>query len=374
MPASTAPHPSEATMLRRPPLLLLITSLLTLSACNSDPTSVAVPDDGARASSVSTSVLGGAITFASTRDGPDLEIYVLDLSNNVVTQLTNNADEDSYASTSPDGTRIAFASRRDLGGDLDIWVMNVDGTGAVQLTNEIGHGFAPAWSPDGNSIAFVSEQTLTRQIFVMNADGTNLVNLSNDGSKSDESPSWSPDGLKISFARGGDVFVMDASGLNKVNLTNTSNANDNPADWSPDGAKILFTSDRDNDVYELYTLRVSDGLVTRLTNSPGLDHGYEGTWSPDGTKILFISTRDGDYEVFMMDADGLSSPVNVTNNSVIIDTQGSWGVPPAFVPPPPSANPTNVEQCKNSGWVAYGFRNQGQCMRYVETGQDSRTS
>ncbi|MWG35636.1 hypothetical protein [Halomarina oriensis] len=28
--------------------------------------------------------------------------------------------------------------------------------------------------------------------------------------------------------------------------------------------------------------------------------------------------------------------------------------------------------CKNGGWETFGFRNQGQCLRYVNTGKDSR--
>lgn len=28
--------------------------------------------------------------------------------------------------------------------------------------------------------------------------------------------------------------------------------------------------------------------------------------------------------------------------------------------------------CKDGGWGAYGFDNQGQCVRYIETGRDSR--
>ena len=30
------------------------------------------------------------------------------------------------------------------------------------------------------------------------------------------------------------------------------------------------------------------------------------------------------------------------------------------------------EDCKDGGWEQYGFRNQGQCVRFVETGGDSR--
>lgn len=35
-------------------------------------------------------------------------------------------------------------------------------------------------------------------------------------------------------------------------------------------------------------------------------------------------------------------------------------------------DPQTREDCMAGGWEPYGFRNQGQCVRYVETGKDSR--
>ena len=35
-------------------------------------------------------------------------------------------------------------------------------------------------------------------------------------------------------------------------------------------------------------------------------------------------------------------------------------------------DPATKDDCKNGGWMAYGFQNQGQCILFVETGQDSR--
>lgn len=35
-------------------------------------------------------------------------------------------------------------------------------------------------------------------------------------------------------------------------------------------------------------------------------------------------------------------------------------------------NPEVKDDCKKDGWMDYGFRNQGQCIRFVNTGQDSR--
>ena len=44
-----------------------------------------------------------------------------------------------------------------------------------------------------------------------------------------------------------------------------------------------------------------------------------------------------------------------------------WIIGPS-VPP----SPTTKAECKKGGWEAFGFRNQGQCVRLVETGKDSR--
>jgi len=35
-------------------------------------------------------------------------------------------------------------------------------------------------------------------------------------------------------------------------------------------------------------------------------------------------------------------------------------------------SPDNKDQCRDGDWQALGFRNQGQCVRFVETGKDSR--
>lgn len=36
------------------------------------------------------------------------------------------------------------------------------------------------------------------------------------------------------------------------------------------------------------------------------------------------------------------------------------------------SDPSSAEECKKGGWEDFGFRNQGQCIRFVNTGQDSR--
>lgn len=85
--------------------------------------------------------------------------------------------------------------------------------------------------------------------------------------------------------------------------------------------KILYSSNVTGD-YEIYMMN-PDGLnVERLTYSPGEDHVND--ISPDGSKILFSSERDGNWEIYLMDPDG-SNQINISNNS----NDDTW---PSFSP------------------------------------------
>jgi hypothetical protein len=42
--------------------------------------------------------------------------------------------------------------------------------------------------------------------------------------------------------------------------------------------------------------------------------------------------------------------------------------------PPEPVNPESADECRSGGWSRFDFRNQGQCIRFIETGYDSRTA
>ena len=71
----------------------------------------------------------------------------------------------------------------------------------------------PAWSPDGTRIAFASKREGSFDIYAMNADGSETVRLTSTR-EDDSHPSWSADGERIVFSRGvpGDLWVMNADG------------------------------------------------------------------------------------------------------------------------------------------------------------------
>ncbi|MEX0645527.1 MAG: hypothetical protein WD076_09465 [Parvularculaceae bacterium] len=99
------------------------------------------------------------------------DIYQIDFENADVTPLITGPGEQSYASWSPDGRFIAYAS--DAGGEpgkTDIFVADRSGALVSRLTNEPGYNAYPSWSPDGRLIYFVSERGGARNVFRVAVD------------------------------------------------------------------------------------------------------------------------------------------------------------------------------------------------------------
>jgi Tol biopolymer transport system component len=234
---------------------------------------------------------GSDVAFVSTRDG-DYAIFAMNATGGGQHRLTeadvNTSSPDAIffqvePAWSPDGTRIAFSSRRE--GSFDIYVMQADGSGTTQLTSAKEHDSYPSWSPDGRQIVFARD----RDIFVMDADGSNQHRISDPLSEESE-PSWSPDGEWIAYVRRTpgtpvrDLWRSHPDGSGRERLTNLASAVFGPA-WSPDSQRIAFAAALDGSVSDIYSIRSRGGGLRRHTQSP--DDAFEPSWSPDGRTIAF---------------------------------------------------------------------------------------
>ena len=294
----------------------------------------------------------GKVVFQSIRGGAaNTDVYVMNNDGSGQVRLTTSEASDSNPRWSPDGTKIAFSSNRDV--NFEIYVMNSDGSAQTNLTNNVGQDFTPNWSWDGSKIVFASirDGASTTDVYVMNSDGSGLARLT-DHPGSDGSPHWSPDGAKILFVSSRDgnneIYIMNSDGTVQTNLTN-SPASDLFPNWSPDGAKIAFASNREfcappcdpRGDFEIHVMNRDGTGVTRVTNVPGAD--VEPAWSPDGAKIMFASSRNGDYEIYVMNADG-SGQTNLSNNSPANDQNPDWQ-PIANSPPTANAGSHQTVEC-----------------------------
>jgi hypothetical protein len=85
---------------------------------------------------------------------------------------------------------------------------------------------------------------------------------------------------------------------------------------------------------------------------------------PVGPGSLGVNLGRGPSGSFFGNVDALSVTFDGTTTTYDFEAE--------LPPPPPPANPTTREQCMNGGWQQYGFRNQGQCIRFINTGKDTR--
>lgn len=85
--------------------------------------------------------------------------------------------------------------------------------------------------------------------------------------------------------------------------------------WSPDGSTLAYCAER-NGEYDIYTIPITGGIETKLTDTIGLNDGPE--YSPDGKHIWFNSVRTGIMQVWRMNVEG-SEQVQMT-----FDESNNW--------------------------------------------------
>jgi dipeptidyl aminopeptidase/acylaminoacyl peptidase len=186
--------------------------------------------------------------------------------------------QDSQPRWSPDGTRLAFVSKRseDEKAAAQLYVIPADGGEPLCLTELKEGPSEAAWSPDGTRLAFVSRvrdaayeeeddrkrepRRFTRlqfkldsvgwtgdrraHVFVVPADGSEPAKQLTEGDFEDGAPTWTPDGGSIAFASArdenwdvqltGDVYVVPAEGGEPIRLTPGDSVYGSPS-YSPEG-------------------------------------------------------------------------------------------------------------------------------------------
>jgi dipeptidyl aminopeptidase/acylaminoacyl peptidase len=242
---------------------------------------------------------------------------------------------------SPDGRRVVYelqsANWEDNSFDRNLWIADIANGEVRQLTSAKKSSTGAGWSPDGKWIAFVSDRPAQmsgstadkKQLYVISAEGGEAQQLSK--SENDVGGfEWAPDSRRIAFAAAdpepktlkdrkekyGEYSVVHAdyqmAHLWTMDLPDgTTNAAPEAKRltegeafsvgsfaWSPDGTRIAFGAQQDPDLIssfsnDIYIVTVTDKAVKKIVSTRGPDTNPK--WSPDGKKIAYQTAAGSKY-------------------------------------------------------------------------------
>lgn len=155
----------------------------------------------------------GRLAFSS-KSGENDALYIYDITSEDIIRKYVWDDIVGIASPNfaPDGQRIIF-SGLGFNGNRDIFILELKNDQLLQITNDIYEDNAPAFSPDGNKFVYSSDRTIFGHEWCYNIFMYDLESHLNyyvtAGKHQDQTPVWSPDGSYIAF-----TSDRDSSALN----------------------------------------------------------------------------------------------------------------------------------------------------------------
>jgi eukaryotic-like serine/threonine-protein kinase len=246
-------------------------------------------------------------------DGTQSDIWIYDWERDTLSRLTFDPTDDLRPVWTPDGTRIAYASRRGDKQNANLWWQRADGTGEPQrLTESVGQQTPSTFAPGGRILAFdeVTQGSKTaRDLMMLPLEGDEtagwkagkptvfLQTPQNEGSSM-----FSPDGRWV-------AYISNETGANEVYVRPypgpggkwqiSTGGGDDPT-WSPARSEFLFASGDSKlmvasfsvsgDSFQAEKPRIwADKKFIARPRPPSRDVAIH----PDGKRFAFASAQEG---------------------------------------------------------------------------------
>lgn len=302
----------------------------------------------------------------------------------------------AFGSISPDGTWLAYTLhtadfrtwKRYRGGmATDIWLFNLKDHSAKKITDWEGTDTQPMWL--GDKIYYLSDADATHHLNVWVYDTKTekreqVTKLTDWDCKW---PSMGPGPRKtgeIIFQYGADLLLLDLASkqTKKIEITipgdrprlveQTYDAASNVYgfDISPSAKRAVFEGRGD-----IWTVPAENGTPRQITHTNGVYERSPG-WSPDGKWIAYFADNTGEYELYIMQSDGLGETRQLTHNATTWKMGLSWSPDskhiayvdrggkiwlanlegkedPTLVDADPQGNPSGVSWSHDSSWLAF---------------------
>lgn len=233
-------------------------------------------------------------------------------------KLTQTKAPESGAEWSPDGTRIAFSSKREGDDAAQLYVIDVAAGGEAERITSLSTGAkSPRWSPDGKQLLFVSEVYPNTADDEANKKAAKALKDRKHTARVYESfpikywDRWLDDkkahlfvqeakaGAKPRDLLAGTQFIAQPGFAGRQ----LDSGEDLPATWTPDGKGVVFvaSTNKHQAAYasvptQLFHLDISGGEPRVLTSDK--DSYDEPEFLPDGKGFVVTFTKGGDGKTY----------------------------------------------------------------------------
>ena len=245
---------------------------------------------------------------------------------------------------SPDGRlAVVTVTRFDVKenkGSTDLWLFSTDGRMSRRLTSDKATDASPRFSPDGSLIAFISKRgdDEETQIYVIPVDGGEAQRVTNVPTGAN-APKWFPDGRKIAFASPiWSDLVRWEDQAKRLKEREKSKMTAQVWDRAPLSYWDRFLDDREPHLFSVEKTGGEPVAITRqsgfhLPKSEYSDSTYD--ISPDGTEVTFSTDTDktgvdSNFDLIALDSCGCKPARNLTeanradDRSPTYSPDGKW--------------------------------------------------
>ncbi len=218
----------------------------------------------------------------------------------IAQRISSHPAEESRPLVCPEGTRLAFISRRS--GTPQVWIQSINAQGRVtgtprQVTHHTSGYQLESWYPDGQHLLV----SASRDAYWYPRENGRFFRVAVDQRRADEmlfddygtAPSLSPDGADLLFQREGVAWWRKGYRGTQAGQI-----------WQYDGKRAVFTQ--------------------RL-HSPSGDRSP--IWKPDGSGYYCVSQRGGTFNLWEqdLDSDDARQLTNFDDDSVVMPTLSADG-------------------------------------------------
>ncbi len=234
-------------------------------------------------------------------DGRWRQIYMMDVSQSNVVQMTDGDFDHGEPAWSPDGSEIAFSANRDGTGDttnlVDLWAVNVRTKKLRRLTQHSGPCNGPSYSPDGKWIAFFAHNNAYKSTTNL---GVHVIAARSRGVNA------SLHNLCADFDNSAGTSILN-------DMRAPAHGAPSPV-WSADGKRLFFLTTVDG-TSQVYSANM-DCMVTPVTS--GQRQVYSYSYAPAAQRFAFAASQFTlPCDIYAVDASG-------ANEQRLSDSNQAW--------------------------------------------------